>query len=836
MRSEFEGGMAGNVGTCTRVHTEEHTLTLTSAAQLAGRRSALRLAARPAMVVVSRDRWCQHDICSDRPPDLGSSCCTLFCAQLAARVLASASEAKAKEALNMVNVQALLWVCVKEWDRMNKDGAAPSESLELVCAREGLELKISVDDMACDMDALVRCLVSASRGTARSQFGAVITGIPHGGDRQATVGDTFLLLGLQTRVVVVDTHRHRGEREAGTVIAESQTMEEIVQWIFKVLLKEIACSLEYVSVTVFRLKRALLSADMTLADFARQVKRPSQEARTPSSDAPRDGGAARSQGSQPSQKARTSSDAPRDGGAARSQGSGSGGGGKAERSPAVGDAARSRGNLADAVGSRGDGGAVPCVVLSAATRHTCTKFSAKCAECMWKKHGQKWQDLVSFVDASGTKVAPIVEKPKHLGGAWGIGCALCANARGTTTAHKHFQAWAKFEVREVASVKKLNIQRHCKSEHHRAAVRMAQQPHHAASSQQLAVSGSQPVSGSKPEPALDGVPRAERFVWAIQNVARGGSFRDFEKWCETNDLTSHLTSQGVCRDSSKQCAAKVTFCVAAARVEERQQLLRRALRLAFAVDDRDQVFVMRARVSFLRPKAGSEDFFVGLVRDYGYNTEDSAEAIYECLRSLCTVRRGRRFGSQPGWRSETSESCAMAGPEDYVDKELLKRVVNITVAGASDGCKVALNSVQEVQKRHLKNLRYQFRDRPHTTRTCQKGILKYMNEGQELMSALISGKQSFAKRCKHSRRFQQIWLRKQAEAIGAARRRSGSSGSQPGISGSSGSPDSEPDLFVALANLAHAEHRFDSRSEPMSIMCSRFGVIIEVPGLLHINP
>ena len=153
-----------------------------------------------------------------------------------------------------------------------------------------------------------------------------------------------------------------------------------------------------------------------------------------------------------------------------------------------------------------------------------------------------------------------------------------------------------------------------------------------------------------------------------------------------------------------------------------------------------------------------------------------------------------------------------------MDEELLQRVVKMTVAGASDGCKVALNSVQEVQKLYLNNLRYQLRDRPQTTCTCQKGILKYMNEGQELMSALISGKKSFAKRCKHSRRFQQIWLRKQAEAIAAARRRSGSSGSQP----------ADPDLFAALANLAHAEHRFDSRSEPMSIMCSRFGVIIGV--------
>jgi hypothetical protein len=32
-----------------------------------------------------------------------------------------------------------------------------------------------------------------------------------------------------------------------------------------------------------------------------------------------------------------------------------------------------------------------------------------------------------------------------------------------------------------------------------------------------------------------------------------------------------------------------------------------------------------------------------------------------------------------------------------VDEELLKRVVRMTVAGASDGCKVAINAVQEVK-------------------------------------------------------------------------------------------------------------------------------------------
>ena len=101
-----------------------------------------------------RDRASQHDICSDRHADLGSSCCTLFCAQLAVRVPTAASESMRKESLTMGNIQALLWLCVKEWDSMNKDGADPTETLERVCACEGVDVKILVNDEACTMNSL----------------------------------------------------------------------------------------------------------------------------------------------------------------------------------------------------------------------------------------------------------------------------------------------------------------------------------------------------------------------------------------------------------------------------------------------------------------------------------------------------------------------------------------------------------------------------------------------------------------------------------------------------------------------------------------------------------
>ena len=158
--------------------------------------------------------------------------------------------------------------------------------------------------------------------------------------------------------------------------------------------------------------------------------------------------------------------------------------------------------------------------------------------------------------------------------------------------------------------------------------------------------------------------------------------------------------------------------------------------------------------------------------------------------------------------------------EDHVDEVLLERLKKITMVGATDGCAAPIKSVQLLRERHLPNLRYQFRDRPHTTRTCVKGVLKYMAEGRALLEALITNKGSFAKKARYSRRFQQIWVRKQVQALAVAQ----ASGAQA----SGALPGTEDDLLVALRDLCYAEQRFDSRSSPMSILCSRFGCVVQV--------
>ena len=108
----------------------------------------------------------------------------------------------------------------------------------------------------------------------------------------------------------------------------------------------------------------------------------------------------------------------------------------------------------------------------------------------------------------------------------------------------------------------------------------------------------------------------------------------------------------------------------------------------------------------------------------------------------------------------------VTGPGDALDEGLLKRLQEITFAGASDGAEVAIQGVQKLRHpSRLPNLRYQFRDRPHTTRSCVKNVLRYMAEGKDLLEALVSGKESFCKMVRFKRRFQALWKRRQAEDL-----------------------------------------------------------------------
>ena len=162
----------------------------------------------------------------------------------------------------------------------------------------------------------------------------------------------------------------------------------------------------------------------------------------------------------------------------------------------------------------------------------------------------------------------------------------------------------------------------------------------------------------------------------------------------------------------------------------------------------------RVRIVATSPGGRAHEFVAGVIRDYGHSVSACSQAVWTSLRSLCIKRKGKRG---PDFTT---------GAGDALDEGLLQRLKEITFAGSSDGCEVAVQGLQSLRlSGRLEQLRYQFRDRPHTARSCVKNVLSYMAEGKALMEAMISGKDSFCKMVKHRRRFQALWKKRQSQDL-----------------------------------------------------------------------
>ena len=347
--------------------------------------------------------------------------------------------------------------------------------------------------------------------------------------------------------------------------------------------------------------------------------------------------------------------------------------------------------------------------------------------------------------------------------------------------------WSRFEV-NGATVRVDGVRKHLVSRGHREALRA----YAAAGSQPLQHAGGMARDGWARQcgteargECVEQVPRAAKFADAIRSCMRGDSGRAFSAGQPScAELHSNLVSTGVFRDESRHAHRKMLAAAGAVLDENQRAMLQKAVRISFADDDRDQHRILRIRVVWEKPHVGCAEFFGAMLKDYGFDAASCVAANIAGFKRLCSTRT----------RDEDSAE---------LDEPLWEHVRRTVFCGATDGAAVALLSVRQMAEQGIMpNLRYQFRDRPHTTRTCIKLAYSLCSESEDLRERLITGPQSFARRAKNSRRFQQLWKQKQLD---------------------------EPDaMWNVLADLGYAEQRFDSRIKPMARFLLKLGPALEV--------
>ena len=588
--------------------------------------------------IIDRAACSQCDIDQSRPP--GSSCCTLFCSRLAVNVLGRASPST--DFFSMSSLQELLLKAVRDWDRTNLVDGAPAHQVLLDCSREssGFELDIEVQERFVSRCGLLDILATSGSG----DFAILLTAIPEtDGEHQQKCGKTCALFSLRDAVHLVDSHpRHPcGGGPAGMLhayVEDSQVdlrSKVLCDWIWANdgFLKELRCNFDFVDITVFRNKRRTQAP--TLTSPLRLSGRVSSS---------------NSSGATSSQELVTPS---------RPTAPTSSTSGHSQYTPP------------------------PMQIIEEIDNHDQIHptFVKSCAQCRWRRNGPRWVQQSSFRHpTTGQLVSPIAEKPASLPGPWGIGCVLCANHTSSSSAK---QAFARFEVNSLATLQGTEIRRHCNSDFHKSALKALDE----SSALQAGSSASQ-AGSEEPDhlgvPGVEGVPRPDKFVWGITVCHAAGSDCDYQRFCKAAALTSYLSPGYLVSDAGRSACMKIISAVGGSLRDQHQRILRKAVRLAFSIDERDQVFVNRVRIVVCIPEVRAHKFVARVIRDYGNGSGECADAVRMSLRALCERLREKRNADN------------ITGSADVFNEDLFKKLQDITFAGASDGAEVAIKGVQHL--------------------------------------------------------------------------------------------------------------------------------------------
>ena len=374
----------------------------------------------------------------------------------------------------------------------------------------------------------------------------------------------------------------------------------------------------------------------------------------------------------------------------------------------------------------------------------------KCDRCRWLKHGAHYATLSEYIDAvTFCRQAAVTMKSALSPAEFAIGCSLCA--RYVAESRCSPSKWTRFEI-QGAGVSIDGVRKHLSTQTHSAALRRYAAGPSEPLQELFGDSPPQictlPLGSDAREDLAGAVPRKMKFADAIRGCLRGESGHSFSlAQVSAAEPESNLASAGVFRDESRSAQHKMLVAAAAVLDEAQKAMLKNAVRIAFSDDDRDQHRILRIRVVWEKPKVGCMEFFGALLKDYGFDAASCSAANIEGFKRLCSNRiRVPADGAVGGKVSA------------QLDEPLWEHVRKTVFCGATDGAAVALLGVRQMGEQNIMpNLRYQFRDKPHTTRTCIRLAYNLCPESADLRHRLISGEKSFARRAKRSRRFQQIW-------------------------------------------------------------------------------
>ena len=401
----------------------------------------------------------------------------------------------------------------------------------------------------------------------------------------------------------------------------------------------------------------------------------------------------------------------------------------------------------------------------------CLERGEKCAACQFDKLNPVWSAELRRLHLVNTRPhsMPIVRSVP--GEAFHLSCIYC---RTDTAARNKRDRFALGLVDGFSQMQIGYMKRHCQSDLHI----------NAAKAQGVTVVLPEHVLKKSVEQRVFPVPM---FLWGLTCCFTGSSYSDYRKFVQSHDVLKNLDgvdmpAERVGHYAHHKSCQQIVHSFGGLILEEHQSFMGSAVRLAIGADDRDPDRLLRGRVVRPNPTIEVKDFNLALIREHGTFPDDAADAVIDGLKEFCTLRRG------------VQDRTSLTGKENVVDTKLLAHCKSILFQATSDGCETEVLGMRQLKVRRLcPFLRYFFRDRPHTSQSIHKAVIRSLRpENKVLLQLLISDEGSFAKRVRYSRPFRKIWKEE------------------------AGTEDDLEALYTACDHLAYAEQRFDSRSKPMT--------------------
>ena len=430
-----------------------------------------------------------------------------------------------------------------------------------------------------------------------------------------------------------------------------------------------------------------------------------------------------------------------------------------------------------------------------------------CARCRYYQHGDAWTNACGHVAETSRagprgRVAWLAERPVRWGGAWALGCTMCADALARQTfgeggegprRARHSTAWARFEARPAA-LQAEHIRQHRDSDVHRLAV-MAWL--------RLDTPMRLSLQASLGDDALlaKNVPQPEDWLRCWRATRTPQSWRAAAQHLETEHYIRPSRTRAV---RARPLVRMAEILREVVRMKKRD-LIRQCSAMSISFDDRAGHKLVRFRVDTLNstPAASLEESAAPTWKTI------AAEGIVGCIQCL----RGSTledFADDYAERAAREVMCLIARlctplsmPKD---EELFNHFVASIRVIVADG---ALQKTAAVLRASLPNIVYIGRDAAHFVRIACRDPLLRTGRFEEQNQRLFTNKDALLKKISFS-----IDLQARLEAC--QRLVVGAKGSQGG------------GVTTVLKHFCYAPHRFESWIEPRR----RYACILHATALL----